>query len=78
MNRADSAIAESALFEFGTSRFLGTVTNNFFTDISQIRKYDPACNAKTMLAIGCDPSLNTLLQSEVLVIAMDRAVEKNT
>ena len=78
MNRVDSAYAESALFEFGTSRFLGTVTNNFFTDISQIRKYDPACNAKTMFTKRVRPSLNTLIQSEVPVIAMDRAVEKNT
>ena len=31
---------------------------------------------RTMRIREGDPSLNTLLQSEVLVIAMDRAVEK--
>ncbi|MBP0965988.1 MAG: AbrB/MazE/SpoVT family DNA-binding domain-containing protein [Oscillospiraceae bacterium] len=33
---------------------------------------------RTMRIREGDPSLNTLLQSEVLVIAMDRTVEKNT
>lgn len=33
---------------------------------------------RTMRIREGDPSLNTLIQSEVLVIAMDRAVEKNT
>ena len=33
---------------------------------------------RTMRIREGDPSLNTLIQSEVLVIAMDREVEKNT
>ena len=33
---------------------------------------------RTMRIREGDPSLNTLLQSEGLVIALDRAVEKNT
>ena len=55
MNRVDSAYAESALFDFWMGRFSNKVTSKFFLRISQKQKYNPACNAKTMLTIGCDP-----------------------
>ena len=89
MNRADSAYAESALSDFWMGRFSNKVTSKFFLRISQKQKYNPACNAKTMLTKRVRPAelcefvranhlLNRLLQSEVLVIAMDRAVGENT
>lgn len=73
MNRVDSAYAESALFDFWMGRFSNKVTSKFFLRISQKQKYNPACNAKTMLTI----ILQTSRQERRILDLEDKINESN-